>query len=113
MNAIFFGEELNARAPNVVGALCRDDGYWIGFPDVLQAMRNGEIVTIRPATEAEYKRAAALVEIHDLGMRIAEMQAEIFGNQGPEVIEEAIFQLHQAIMSAPFPDVAMIDQAEV
>lgn len=50
MNVVFFGEELNARAPLVVGCLYKEDGgEWVSLLDIVAAMRMGESVQIRQA----------------------------------------------------------------
>lgn len=115
MNVVFFGEDLNARAPHAVGCLFDEGaGGWTDLIKVAQALRGGEAVQIRQATETERKRAEALTEIYELSALLGARLCQLYENQGAGVAEDAIFELHRAIMDAQgeYPTVQLLDKVE-
>lgn len=110
MNAVFFNEELHARAPTSVGTILADDGRWIGLAEVADAMRAGEVVTIRPASACELRRAEAIVEVVEIGAKLAGHLQILYQNKGQDAVDDAICNLHQAVTAVNFAEIALVDE---
>lgn len=112
MNTVFFNESLHARAPKVIGVLFLEkENQWVGLAEVVDAVRRGEVVTIRPASDVEMSRAEAIVSTFEVGQQISKNIQTLYDNKGPDEVEDAIFNLHQAVMSVNFADFVLIDKA--
>lgn len=109
MKAVFFGEELHVRAPLAVGTILADDGRWMGLAEVAEVLAAGGDIVIRQATAGELRRAAAFVEVFETGARLSELVKILYQNQGDYAVSDAIFNLHQAVVSANFADIALVD----
>jgi hypothetical protein len=70
MQIVHFPEQLGARAPNVMGCLLTAEGQWVSLFHVADALRSGEAVTIRHATESELKRAESIVALYEVGFMV-------------------------------------------
>ncbi|WUR14718.1 hypothetical protein E7V67_006305 [[Empedobacter] haloabium] len=88
MRAVFFPEELNDRAPNVIGHFCADPGHeWLTLLDIVDAIRRGEEVTIRPATDSELKRADAYISLYEIGTMLGEKLVTLLDREDPGVAD--------------------------
>jgi hypothetical protein len=87
MQAVYFGLELNKRAPELIGCLCTEpDIKWINLLDVCAAMAAGETVTIRPASDAEMKRAEGAVALYEIGQQLGAKIGELLDGKPKEAL---------------------------
>lgn len=112
MKAVFFGEELEAAAPGVVGCLWdeSESGKWITLLDVVTVLRAGQGVTIRQATEGEMRRASAIVQVNGLTRDLRRVVCSMYANKEDGEVEDALFNLHAAILNAGLPEVDLLDK---
>lgn len=67
MQIVHFPEELQARAPDIMGRLrVAHSQKWVTPADVVAVINDGQTVTIRPATEVELKRAEAYMALYGI-----------------------------------------------
>jgi len=107
MQVVHFPEELHARAPSAVGVLCfAPTNEWGTLFNVIDLVRTGETVTIRPATEQEVERAEQLVVLHEIGQELSQCIGKLLDHEPPEVVDQHRAQLAEAILSTnlPIPD---------
>lgn len=90
MNVVYFGQEFHQRAPDAIGCLCVEPSTeWVSLLDICAAMARGEVVTIRPASEGEMKRAEMLVSIHEIGMQMGMKITELLDGKPKEAMAAA------------------------
>lgn len=83
MNIVYFGEELAARAPDIMGCLCVDPiGAWINLQDVIEAIRLREPVSIRPASAGEMQRAESCVVLYEIGKILGAKLGTLLDQEG-------------------------------
>lgn len=113
MQLVFFGSELNQRAPEVVGVFYEPTlPMWVSLQEALGVLMAGHSVSIRPATETEMKRAERLIVLHEVGFQMAKATHEALEDTcEPEEVKAALTALRSALEEAsdsmPFP--ALVD----
>jgi hypothetical protein len=97
---VFFGEDLNRRAPEIFGHTCTDPGMeWVGLVDIGAALLAGNSVSIRHASEAELQRAEALIALRNVGEEMALRIAQLLDHQGSAVVTGALTSVRDALES--------------
>jgi hypothetical protein len=96
MNVVYFPEQLNARAPALMGCLCAvPENRWLNLGDVAHALRNGEAVNIRQASPTELKRAEGLTALYEVGMIVGEKVKALLDQDPaatPEIKDAALYE---------------------
>lgn len=111
MQVVYFPEELHARAPSAVGVLCYvPTNEWVSLFDVVDMVRTGENVTIRPASEQEVQRAEQLVILHEIGHELSKHVGALLDHEPPEVVALHRSKLRDALHSVQVPD--LVQQGE-
>jgi hypothetical protein len=94
MQVVYFPEDLSARAPEVMGCLCATPGNeWVTLLDVVAAIQRREVVTVRPASESEMKRAEAYVALYEIGAMIGEKMNTLLDQAEPNVAVGVITEM--------------------
>lgn len=71
MEFVYLDEKLTTRAPNLLAPLfVKNTDQWAQLGDVVNALRRGESVSIRPANEAEKNLAEELVVMYEIGQEL-------------------------------------------
>lgn len=112
MEFVFFGEDLPNRAPDVIGHVYDVEGSrWASMLDVAVAMLEWKNVSIRPATESELARAAALIGLQDAGYHIALCIHQLLEQDGRDAVAGALAHVHSVLESADeFVPYQLLDQ---
>lgn len=72
MNIVYFDRQLSDQAPNHIGAFCLNPGAsWVNFADIVKALDQGEVVTIRPASPAERTRVESVIALSQIADQLA------------------------------------------
>ena len=72
MNLVYFDRQLSEQAPGVIGAFCVNPGAnWVTFPSIIDALDRGEVVCIRPASEAERERVESVIALSLIADQLA------------------------------------------
>lgn len=109
MQAVYFGQELNKRAQEVIGCLCLEPNVeWVNLLDVVAAMDRGETVTIRPASVGEMKRAESLVSLCEIGEQLGAKIGELLDGK-PEEALAAVTAIRDAAETAMDEEIAPIN----
>lgn len=104
MDFVYFGQDLQARAPDMFGMLCKaPDAEWVSLLDVVAAMEKGEAVSIRPASAAELQRAEAMIGIRQVGLDLAWRIHQLHDHQGLAVVDEMLTRTREALESVQDP----------
>lgn len=104
MDVVYFPEELHARAPAAVGVLYFVATHeWGTLFNVVDAVRAGEVVTIRQATSQEVARAEKRVGAYEAGVQLGAQVAALLDHEPPEVIAAHCSKLAEAVKSVPTP----------
>lgn len=84
MKVVFFGTELNALYPGVIGCFLREDAEqsWVDLEDVLEPLYRGESVAIRPATDDEMANAEANAVLFDIGHQLGQAYIRLLNVRG-------------------------------
>lgn len=112
MQVVYFGQELNRRAPEVIGCMCLEpDVKWVSLLDVVAAMERREPVTIRPASDAEMKRAESVVALYEIGQQLGAKISEILDDKPNEAIAAVttILDAAETTMSAEIAPIQWLD----
>lgn len=89
MQVVFFPEEFHTRAPTIMGHLRAAASHkWVTLNDVIETVRAGQAVTIRPASETELKRAEGYIALYDIGVQLAAHLGELL-DQDPAAPADA------------------------
>ena len=113
MQAVYFGQELNKRAPDIVGCLYLDSGaQWVTLVDVVAAMDRGETISIRPASDAEMKRAEGVVALYEIGQQISAKIGQILDGKPKEALAAitAIRDAAETTLSEEIAPINWLDQ---
>lgn len=101
---VYFGDELQKRAPGAVGQLYfGGTPEWITADDVIEAVKRKIPVCIRPATESEMKRAEALAALYEIGQQIGQRVGQLLDQETPEDIQKAKARMAQTLFAANTP----------
>jgi hypothetical protein len=101
MKVVYFGTELQLRAPEVMGVFCTDpEGQWLTVPEFLQAIERGECVDTRPASPTEMKRAGAMVTLYEICVQLGYNLGALLDKDEPEVAVGVTTQIRDAFESA-------------
>jgi hypothetical protein len=99
---VYFGSGLCNRAPDVLGRMYSATGKeWVANMQVVEAVKLGITVTIRPATDAERKRAEALTALYEIGQQIRQRVDNILEQDTPESAQEARQSMAAEFLGAP------------
>lgn len=72
MQVVHFPEEIQARAPDIMGRLRVEHSQkWVTPADVVAAINAGQAVAIRPATQEELKRANTYIALYGMSTQLA------------------------------------------
>lgn len=115
MRAVFFPEELHERAPQIFGHFCEEPGgEWLTLVDLVQAMKRGETVTVRAASESELKRADAYVALFEIGQMLGEKLSTLLDQDPPEDAAARITAFREAMEESDLgaSPVTLLDVAE-
>lgn len=108
MHAVYFPEALADSLPS--GALSyfytAPDNLSASIVDIVQAIRRGEVVTIRPATASELKRMESFIALYGIGQQLGEKLGTLL-DQDPESLGKFTL-IRDAIESAG--DIEMLDR---
>lgn len=100
MQVVYFGEELNARAPEIVGILCSaPGGEWITILDIVGAIQRCEVISIRPASEGEKNRAEVYIALHELGTMLGQKMGKLLDQENDKEATRAITAVIDGIVS--------------
>lgn len=78
MQLVFFGNELNQRAPDLVGVFYEPQrGIWANLQEVIDVMSAGHAVSIRPASQEEMQRAEKRIALLDLVQYLAKVTDDV------------------------------------
>lgn len=100
MNFVYFGQDLNRRAPDLFGHICNDPmTQWVGLLDISAALQSGHSVSIRHATESELKRAEALIALRNVGEEMARSIHQLLDEHPAAVATAAMTRIRDAIES--------------
>lgn len=104
MDVVYFPEELHARAPTVVGILYFVATHeWGTLFNVVDAVRAGEVVTIRQATSQEVARAEKRVGAYEAGVQLGAQVAALLDHEPAEVVAAHCNKLAEAVKSVSGP----------
>lgn len=104
MQIVYFPEELHARAPSAVGVLYfAPTDEWGTLFNVIDVVRAGETVIIRPASEQEVGRAEKRVVLHEISMQLGAHIGSLLDHEPPEVAAAHCANLSEVIQSVPMP----------
>lgn len=100
MQVVYFPEELNARAPTVMGVLCvASPNTWVNLFDIVEFIKAGETVTIRPASAPELQRAEGRVALYEIGVALGAQISALLDHEPVEETEEKIEGLRDVLAS--------------
>jgi hypothetical protein len=112
-NVVYFPEELQARAPSSVGVLYFTPTHeWGTLFNVIDVVRTGETVTIRPATPEEVERAEKRVVLYEISLQLGAHIGSLLDHEPPEVAAAQCAHLSEALKSCTaltLPDVVQTD----
>lgn len=112
MNIVYFNEELNARAPTVMGVLCdASTNSWTNLFDVVELIKAGETVTIRPASEQELQRAEGRVALYDIGVALGAQISALLDHEPPEETDKKLEGLRDVLASYDMGFPGLVDVA--
>jgi hypothetical protein len=113
MKVVFFPEELNARAPHAVGILAEEpSAKWLTLVDVIEAMRRGETIAMRPATQSEIKRAEAYIAMFEIGAMLAEKMHTLLDQEPLETATAKVAAMGQLLGSGGIDFPGILDIAK-
>lgn len=113
MQAVYFGQELNKRAPDIVGCLYLDPAAkWVTLFDLVAAMDRGETITIRPASQSEMKRAECLVALYEISWQLGAKIGELLDGKPKEALAAvtAIRDATEATLNDEIAPINWLDQ---
>ncbi|MFC0131398.1 hypothetical protein CR105_03050 [Massilia eurypsychrophila] len=111
MQVVYFSQELQARAPGVLGCLFNEDTKgWVSLIDVAAAIERRENVTVRPATETEMKRAEAVAALFDIGVQLGQKVEALLDQETPEVVRGTITAIREAMESVEAGPADLLDR---
>lgn len=87
MQVVYFDEELVEQAPDVLGLFyVEPSGVATDLRQILEAIRNHEIVEIRPASKSELKRAEAMIALYELGAQVGAKIGQLLDGRPGEAL---------------------------
>jgi hypothetical protein len=111
MQVVYFSQELQARAPAVLGCLYDEaTKNWVTLFDVAAAIERRETVAIRPATESEMKRAEAIAALFDIGVMLGQKVEALLDQDTPEVVKGKITAIREAMESVDTGPPELLDR---
>ncbi|NHZ35343.1 hypothetical protein [Massilia rubra] len=100
MKVVYFPDENSSRAQTAVGAMfASPQNKWVNLLDLIATIESGETVEIRPASEAEIKRADAYVALHQIGVMLGEKLDAILEGEPLEDVVRKTTAVRDAIES--------------
>jgi hypothetical protein len=110
MLVVHFPQELHERAPDAIGRLCvAPNAIWTSLVELAAIVNRGEIVTIRPASDAEVRRAEAYVSLYEIGQAMNEKIGALLDKESPEAVQAKITAVRDAIDSVDIKLPALLD----
>lgn len=101
MKMVYFGEELCERAPHLMGALLTEPGtQWVELPELVAALRRGEAIEIRQATETEMQRAEGAVALYEIGRQLGFTVSALLDGKEEKVKTGVVTEIRDALESA-------------
>jgi hypothetical protein len=107
MDVVYFPEELHARAPTVMGVLCvASSNTWVHLFDIIEFIKAGETVTIRPASASELQRAEGRIVLYEIGVALGAQISSLLDHEPPEETDKKLEGLRDVLASYDmgFPD---------
>ncbi len=110
MQVVYFGQDLNARAPDSVGCLCEaPEAKWVTIFDVIAAIEAGENVAVRPASESEMRRAEAHVALYEIGWLLGQQMQTLLDQETDESVASKMAALHSGLESIDIQIPSILD----
>lgn len=113
MQAVYFPEELNARAPHAIGQFAEiPSTKWLTLVDIVEAIRRGEAITIRPASDSELRRAEAYIAMFEIGAALAEKMHSLLDQETPEAAAAKVAEMSRLLGSSKIEFAGILDIAK-